>query len=1312
MLCQGAGAGGMTAERYYVKRPTGKVFGPFDKNAISLMLKSNKLDLDSEISSDQEHWIALTQVPEFAQAAGRPTDLPSRSGPSDLPSLPKAGGASRDLPSLPRPGGAGPSDLPSLPKPAGLSNDLPKLSSPPNLPRSSQGGAQGIADLPRAVGQSDDLPRAVAQGNDLPKAAGQGHDLPRAAGGNLPRLSAPAGLPSRPSPIVSQPALNEEDDFDLEFDLPPVGGQASRVEEEDLFGSPRAQLQQDDDDDLFGSGPSASDDLFEQSLGNDDDDDLFGGPSPSQGGADDDLFGAPIAHASAAAPQQSFEDDPFAVPLGNPDDDLFGVSGMGAGHSSSAIEDDLFAGSGVGDEDDFLGGDQGFSFLDDKPAVNASGLNVDSWGDDLLGGSPSAASGSWGDDMLSGNATPAAVPSNNAFAQQPVQSSPPPSQPASQAPAAHDPFRPSSTGIKPEQPQSAQSAQTTVEQATQDDKKRGSAVRIGLPILIFLVLGGIGFGLFKFFDKSEGVQSVTTNEPKRFKIELAKLKTANFAELREIISTSKKADMSADAAGKVLVAHALVLAQHPNDEETLKSAKNALTKINSAKDGEAALGKGALDAVTADLDTAKATLEPLLSQDQEIGFFAHVFLGVAAMRAAEKEAPIEAAKDDTPKQDEQPKEAAKDEVASSDADAGGDASADVAPAPKKERAADLAQQWLMKAAKQDATLPMFFMGQLYEQDQSKRNEAIKAYMASLKATETYIPSLVALGRAHYLQGDLNDAIKALEPVSTELAARANPQDKATALHFIGKVYSARSESDAAIQSYTKALEVDTSRIDTLRALAEEYERAQQYKQALQFFTTNKNLGQKDPEVILGIVRAYSGLKQWVQAIAQLEVGEKAFPADARFPEQLGQLNMRRGTFHEAQKAFERAVEIDPTLVSAHASLAQLAWRTEKDFERGEAHVRKLVAHPTKISAAVATEVAEFYRISGRLDFAKKWYAAAIKRDTNYWPARLALARMQLENDQTKDALALLERSRKEGVTDIRLSAYLADAYRQSRMYDRAIDEINRVIEKFPKNPEYIFIRGRIYFDRGNYETALEDFNKAYELDTRYHEAYFYVGRTAFAQGDKGTALKIFRHVLDYQPNEGEFRFYMGQALESEGRLAQALEEYRKTTEVDPGYGLRNPMIYIARGRILAKLGDGREAKKDIARALEIAPEMTEALIAMGEADYREQNYDAAINNFNKALAREPKHPEAQQKLGMSLIYSKRNREGAKHLQLALGYGADDPEIYRTLGFLYKELGQRKEALDAFQAYWKKTADKKIPSGTKREILNQIKELGG
>ncbi len=638
------------------------------------------------------------------------------------------------------------------------------------------------------------------------------------------------------------------------------------------------------------------------------------------------------------------------------------------------------------------------------------------------------------------------------------------------------------------------------------------------------------------------------------------------------------------------------------------------------------------------------------------------------------------------------------------------------PAPEPEsdprqELVDQATNSLKVASKIDGTLPWYWTGRMLEA-QSKGKDAVDAYESSLKSSEDYIASLVRLGRLHYKRGDLNEASKRLSRVNKELSAKASNQERGMALHYMGLVHSARSQSELAISNFTKALQFDTSRSDTLRVLAEEYERAQKYKEALNFFKTNKSLGQKDPDVMLGIVRAHMGLKEWKQAIAQLELGEKSFPSDARFPFYLGQLNMRRGTFYEAQKALGRAVEIDPKLLLAHATLAQLAWRTEKDAERGEKHVAKVVEYPKLINARVASEVAEFYRMAENRELATRWYRSSIEKDTNYWPARLALSRLLLEQGDTQNALKLLERSRDEGVTDIRLSAYLADAYRQSKMYDRAIDEINKVIEKFPKNPEYIFIRGRIYFDRGNYDTALGDFNKAYELNPRYHEAYFYVGRTALEQKNPKMALKIFRHVLDYQPNNGEFRYYMGKVLESEGRSTQALEEYRKVTEVDPGYGVRNPRIYIARGRMLSRLGYSNEGKKDIARALKLAPEMNEALIAMGEADFRDKDYENAIVHFEKALAKNPKVPEAQFKLGMSYVYLDQSKNGALHLQESLRHGYEDVNVYKTLGYLYKELGQRAKAREAFQAFFEKTIDKGIPKQTQKEIMRQLKDLGG
>ncbi|MFW6053436.1 MAG: tetratricopeptide repeat protein, partial [Persicimonas sp.] len=454
-------------------------------------------------------------------------------------------------------------------------------------------------------------------------------------------------------------------------------------------------------------------------------------------------------------------------------------------------------------------------------------------------------------------------------------------------------------------------------------------------------------------------------------------------------------------------------------------------------------------------------------------------------------------------------------------------------------------------------------------------------------------------------------------------------------------------------------------------------------------------------------------EKWDEATQHLEEGEKQFPDNASFPLYLGKLNRKRGAFFDAQKALERAVEIEPALLSAHAALAQLAWKVDEDEKKAEAHVATISDYPDKITADVAAEVARYYQMSERPGIAEKWYQAALERDPNFWDARLSLARMYLTTEQDEKALELLERARDEGVQDIRLSAYLADAYRQSGRYAKAVDQINEVIEKHPKNQEYIFIRGRIYFDQGNYDTAREDFNKAYEFDPRFHDAYFFVGRTAFEQGDFKKAMKIFRHVLDYKPNDGNFHYWMGRAYEAEDRLTQALEEYRNATKVDDDYASGNPKLYVRRGRLLSRLGYSVQGRRDIERALEADPSMFEALVAMGESNYRDKQYEEAIKNFDKVLADNDKLPDIQYKVGMSLMYTDKEVEGAKHLQQAVRHGYDDPDVFQTLGYLYKRMNKRQLAIKSFKEYLKRIADQdSVPTATKREMIQQIEELGG
>ncbi len=1308
----------MSVERYYVKRPTGKIFGPFDKNAIQLMLKSNKLDANAEVSHDKISWMPLSDVPDFAQhirAEGRP------------------GGTIMGMTAV---------TMDDLPHPVSPSYvDLPQPSMGADLPR-----PVGGADLPRPVnnpGYIEDLPGRPSGHADLPRPA-TGASLPAPSSGLPTPARPPLPVPGTGLPTPSRPPLPKPAQHTQEEDL--FGAPMSMVEEDDLFGSPPVHAQEDD---LFGA-PSSSPPPQTHSpfMGNAtpaSEEDLFGGQM-SQG--EDDLFGAP--------PEPSREDDLFGAPS-EPSEALFGAPSHAHQHSAPAIEEDIFGGQGsndldaddlfgsgdaiggdegseslYNDEDDFLGGSQGFSFLDDGGAQNNAPQmpaqdEPDDWEQDLLGNATQQES--WHDDLLTGNAPPMGTsPSPTPQSHSPYGSaapsssgsSAPPQQPASTGIPAQSI---ASTGIPAATPETQQQGGAKGQSKVADgDKKRNKMVMIGVPVLIVLILAVGALAVQRFMADDTPTGPTVTKEVKAFTLAYDQLQAPNFAVIQQMSVQSKKGKMNEQVKGRLLLAHALMVALH-EDEASLKAGQELAKQLAAAKGNDALLGRGALLVTEGKYDDAKPLLEPLLAEDGGVGAFANLFMGIVTreeLRTLRKMVPAPPSEDTpeegTPENKEEGTDKKVADKEEEDTGAEGEVPEKVEPTDKMVETEKAAVAYFDKAAAWHATLPELLEGSVYELLGDLEN-ATKHYKVAAEKTPDFVPAQVSLGRVRYRQGELNAAIENFNHVNNDLVQYAHPKEKGEALHYAGLVFSARSQHNEAIDYFTKALTNDPSRSDTLRALAEEYERAQQYKEALNFFKTNKKLGQSDPDVMLGIVRAHIGLKEWAQAIAQLEVGEKKFPTDARFPYYLGELNRRRGAFFESQKSLERAVEIDPTLLMAHAMLAQLAWRTDQDTYRGDKHIHEIVARPEQIDARVATEVAEYYKLSGNYALAKQWYNAAIKRDPNYWAARLPLARLLLESGETKEALSLLERSRNEGVTDIKLSAYLADAYRQSKLYDKAIDEINKVIEKVPskdnvQRAEYVFIRGRVYYDRGNFDTALEDFNQAFTLNTNFYDANFYVGRTKLAQGDTATAIKIFRSVLDYLPNNGEYRFAMGQALQKEERYSQALNEYRKVTEVDPGYGVRNPKVYITRGRLLSKLGYSRDGRKDIQKALELAPEMIEALIAMGEVDFREQRYQEAIKNFTKALNKSPKYPDAQYKLGMAHIYLEELRNGAQHLELAVKYDYEDPDVYRTLGYVYKQLGETARAKQAFNAFLQKALTTEQPLGTTKEVRRQIKELEG
>jgi predicted Zn finger-like uncharacterized protein len=147
--------------RYYIRRSSGNVFGPFLEKAIISMLEQQKLEGSEEVSTDGNDWIPLSQVPvltaatgsEAGVSAGVPLVTPPPTGPADISDLPapKAGARPRPpSPAGPPAGGPPPIDLSAFDQgPATEPMDLadlpaPKAGSRPIIPSAPPPGRRSF----------------------------------------------------------------------------------------------------------------------------------------------------------------------------------------------------------------------------------------------------------------------------------------------------------------------------------------------------------------------------------------------------------------------------------------------------------------------------------------------------------------------------------------------------------------------------------------------------------------------------------------------------------------------------------------------------------------------------------------------------------------------------------------------------------------------------------------------------------------------------------------------------------------------------------------------------------------------------------------------------------------------------------------------------------------------------------------------------------------------------------------------------------------------------------------------------------------
>ncbi|MDX2010378.1 MAG: tetratricopeptide repeat protein [Myxococcaceae bacterium] len=367
----------------------------------------------------------------------------------------------------------------------------------------------------------------------------------------------------------------------------------------------------------------------------------------------------------------------------------------------------------------------------------------------------------------------------------------------------------------------------------------------------------------------------------------------------------------------------------------------------------------------------------------------------------------------------------------------------------------------------------------------------------------------------------------------------------------------------------------------------------------------EQLVQKDPESLDGkllLARAYRGANETAKAKELLDKAILAQPDEPTLRAERGALARSQDEATVAIEHYGKAVELAPT------------------------------------DASLRFNLAESLQKASRLDEAIAGYRKALELDSELTAARVNLGKALAEKGLFGEAKEILVAVSKDTLDDAEAHYNLGVILMREGNASSAVKEFERTLAITPKHAQALNNLGVAWDAMADTKKALEYFKKATQADPTFAEAFFNTGMSFMKLNKPNEATKAFEAALKLEPASTGPYVQLGTLYLKQGKRDRAVEAFKKAIEVaeaqdkaDSGFKAllkRNDMRRTTdayRGLALAYLQMGKvdEAVNTLKQAVDKMPKDGSARLALGEALLAQQNYDGAVEQFQKRLELEP-----------------------------------------------------------------------------------------
>ncbi len=209
---------------------------------------------------------------------------------------------------------------------------------------------------------------------------------------------------------------------------------------------------------------------------------------------------------------------------------------------------------------------------------------------------------------------------------------------------------------------------------------------------------------------------------------------------------------------------------------------------------------------------------------------------------------------------------------------------------------------------------------------------------------------------------------------------------------------------------------------------------------------------------------------------------------------------------------------------------------------------QMCAQLDSTNAAVQYELADVFRLSGKMDEAEKAYAKSASSDSSNWLYQVSYISILIEQEKMEEAIEQALLLKKNFPHREEVYRLLAQLYEQNEEYKKAIEALNML---------------EVYAGI-NQELSLQKF-----------KYYANLNETSKAIKEVGTLVNTF-------PKVSWYRVLLGDVYMSVNKNKQALKQFQKVLKDDP----ENPFVYVSLFQYYSEKGDKKKANDAIYNAIQ------------------------------------------------------------------------------------------------------------------------------